>query len=55
MSFLKYSHIHLVHEFHLLRGCPLSALSGESFINPLTPMSDQARISPHNMNTILRR
>ena len=27
---------------------------GISF-NPLTPMSDQDRISPHNINTILTR
>ena len=27
-------------------------LKGLSWVNPLTPMSDQDRISPHNISTI---
>ena len=32
----------------------LEALDGE-FINPFTPISDQERISPYNINTISSR
>ena len=32
-----------------------SVLSKFCVINPLTPMSDQERISPHNINTISSR
>ena len=44
----------LLTEFINLNWLPLRKFS-QTFTNPLIPMSDQERISPYNINTILTR
>ena len=44
----------LLTEFINVNWLPLRKFS-QTFTNPLIPMSDQDRISPYNINTILTR
>ena len=48
-------HLFAQYSMDIVRSNFVLVTCGSSRVNPLTPMSDQARISPYNIKTILRR